>query len=43
MTVKVVIYKRALFNEELKNGIKILVDQVVLSFGSKQSKYCFDQ
>ena len=25
------------------NGIKVLVDQAVLSYGSKQSKYCFDQ
>ena len=29
--------------QELKNGIEILVGQVVLSYGSKQSKYCFDQ
>ena len=27
-------------SKELKNGIEILVSQVVLSYGSKQSKYC---
>ena len=30
-------------SKELKNGIEILVDQAFLSYGSKQSKYCFDQ
>ena len=28
---------------ELKNGIKILVGQAILSYGSKQSKCCLDQ
>ena len=30
-------------SKELKNDIEILVNQVVLSNGSKQSKLCFDQ
>ena len=30
-------------SKKLENCIEILVDQVVLSYGSKQSKYCFDQ
>ena len=29
--------------QELKNGIEILAGQAFLSYGSKQSKYWFDQ
>ena len=28
---------------KLKNGMEFLIDQVILSYGSKQSKYCFDK
>ena len=34
---------QALSEDIFKNGIKILVDQAVLSCWSQQSKYCFDQ
>ena len=30
-------------SKELENGIEIFVDQAVLRYGPKQSKYCFDQ
>ena len=30
-------------SKELKNGIEILVAKQFLSYGSKESKYCFDQ